>query len=1264
MMENLWNLSYRLGPLTLCGVFFAAAVIAAVLAWRWKRALADKAAECAFYRDVLDHLPGYVFVKDADHRFCYRYANWDAESADVKKLDTTDEILFEQEADAIRRQDVEIIRTGSSSVSLKQLHLSGGRKIDVKVWKKLYRRSNGSQLIIGIGTDITNERELENKLAANIRELDSAMLNEQSINRCLTQLASNNDFRSCVQFCLGELGARAGADRCAIFRYEEESGKVSKSEEWCRLGASDRRHLPERLDEDRFGSFLKELRGHRDVMIPDVAAPPAGMEPIAGLLADFGVRAAMISGFWINGRLAGAAVFYFSGSPHSFTEADLYRLHNVCNLYVLSVERVSRMEEIVENRTLKEQIFSSIALPVVLFDLDFNIVMANPSACETTKSTEKELLGKKCYNALCNCDAPPDWCPMKKVVQEKRSISIDFAGHGRQYLLTLQPIYDHTGKMVYVVETAVDVTEQKVQAEQLAAKSLLLSRVAEVSRITYFIREDDYDVRLIGGSTDIGVSKIGSDPINLWLWAIPEDRPEMARQRKLLESGQSSVEFVCRSDASGGRRSFRLVVIRGENDSHLGIIQDITDSVNLENQHNALIGKLENYVENERITNSCLSQIMLDDDFDRNVEGILRIIGTQMKGCRVFFGIYDEFGRTFEISHEWCGRDVAPLREKPGENLIGQYLEWYDRFMHGEMMAVPDVGNSPYAEALASSGCRRLISVPIRVGDELSGVLCVGFIYESSEFSVQERNILRSSAQILALACIRQRQRQTKETQLILGQIVMNAIPIPVVLFSAEGQMICCSPAAAALGKTPIDVMLRRPCYESLCGNAGIPDCCPIQKTLRTKEPYSCKLRLHGHDCLVTATPVRNRVGTITHVLETLVDLTEIEENRRKLEAAEKAVDSAKTDKASLIAAISHEMRSPLNSVIGFSELLRNEKLPPEELREYAESINRSGNALLTLLNDILDFSRLEAGLSVIEEKYIDLEPLLRETQSVFHCVFRKKELGFSLNLPLGLPQLKLDGMRLRQILLNLLGNAVNFSTHGEITLTVRFRPQDDKTGDLTIQVKDTGLPRESVNALFDEKNEEPNILFKSLGLGLVISRKLIAAMGGTVQVEGEAGQEGLVLDLPEIAYRQETAAPLPAGSEAAPSGHETLPLRILVVDDVPMNLKVLAAILRKLGELPFVAHSGPEALEILKKEKIDLVLTDIWMPGMNGDELAAAIHSLNGMANLTIYAVTADMEAKSHCAEDVFCDILHKPVTLDGLRKLLNQIRNKWGKQ
>ncbi|MDD3886280.1 MAG: ABC transporter substrate binding protein [Victivallaceae bacterium] len=390
-----------------------------------------------------------------------------------------------------------------------------------------------------------------------------------------------------------------------------------------------------------------------------------------------------------------------------------------------------------------------------------------------------------------------------------------------------------------------------------------------------------------------------------------------------------------------------------------------------------------------------------------------------------------------------------------------------------------------------------------------------------------------------------------------------------------------------------------------------------------------------------------------------------------KILAALNQAQAADKAKSFFIASVSHEIRTPLNAVIGFAELLRDNALPQEERSEYLEGVIYSGNALLQLINDVLDLSKLEANQMQIVMEPADFADLCREIIQIFS--FRAKESGVALKMQMhDLPQMQLDKLRIRQILFNLVGNAIKFTTHGSITLTAEFIADDPLTGTLKFSVIDTGI---GIDPGDRQKLLEPFVQLSKMrgtnsgnngtGLGLPICKRLVEKMDGALEIQSKPGAGSIFsVTLRHVRYDlagkvgETVADALPEEEDTGTAG--SLSQTILLVDDVMMNLKVMTAMFRKIGvSCIYCASSGEEALNIMKSHKIDLVLTDMWMPKMNGAKLAQAIHEMPEYSSLPVIAVTADIESKEHFETEQFSDVLFKPVTM---KKCLDVLSKHYG--
>ena len=372
--------------------------------------------------------------------------------------------------------------------------------------------------------------------------------------------------------------------------------------------------------------------------------------------------------------------------------------------------------------------------------------------------------------------------------------------------------------------------------------------------------------------------------------------------------------------------------------------------------------------------------------------------------------------------------------------------------------------------------------------------------------------------------------------------------------------------------------------------------------------------------------------------------------------------------KSLFFSTVSHDIRTPLNSIIGFSEMLLNGFDTKSEQDLAVNSILVSSKMLMQLVNDILDLTKLESGRMNIEPEPTDVARLAREIALSFGAAHHKVGLAVRCRAE-GLPPLMLDPHRLRQIAFNLVGNAIKFTKKGFVEIRASFVPgASGEKGTFRLEVEDTGC---GIGEADLKKLARPFVQVGAVsaqragtGLGLHICHLLARAMGGEMKIESTLGKgTTFSIVVPNVRVsnegtgnREEKAGNYPVSRSPFPVPRS--PVKVLVADDTKMNQIVLKAMFGRLGVTDiFFADNGREALEIITDPdapKFDIVLADMWMPEMTGQELVAAIRANPAVAKTRICLFTAEVEMKETYEQIGFDDILLKPANLETLRKLL----------
>lgn len=387
--------------------------------------------------------------------------------------------------------------------------------------------------------------------------------------------------------------------------------------------------------------------------------------------------------------------------------------------------------------------------------------------------------------------------------------------------------------------------------------------------------------------------------------------------------------------------------------------------------------------------------------------------------------------------------------------------------------------------------------------------------------------------------------------------------------------------------------------------------------------------------------------------------------NARALEAAEQKAVAATEAKSAFLAMVTHELRTPMNGVIGMARALQRTSLDRRQ-QGYVETILRSGDGLLAILNDILDISKIEAGRMDLVVEAFDLGVVGEQAVELWAEGALAKRLTLTCDISPDLPgQVLGDETRVRQIIYNLVSNALKFTETGGVVLALRAAPGADGDGGVEITVTDTGpgMSAEQVAGLFRpfvQAEAGTARRYGGTGLGLSICRKLAAMMGGDVSVESEPGKGSTFrvwLPLPAADAKAELA------DAEAPAEFDLGALRILVADDNPVNLAVARAVLEAFGVTVEVAAHGAEALERLRLGGIDLVLMDVRMPVMDGVEAVGRIRDgQSGEANLPVIALTADGMAgeETRLKSAGFDAVQTKPVSPAALMAAIAEVLNR----
>ncbi|MBD3885573.1 PAS domain S-box protein [Phormidium tenue FACHB-886] len=483
---------------------------------------------------------------------------------------------------------------------------------------------------------------------------------------------------------------------------------------------------------------------------------------------------------------------------------------------------------------------------------------------------------------------------------------------------------------------------------------------------------------------------------------------------------------------------------------------------------------------------------------------------------------------------------------------------------------------------------------------------------------------------------------EQKSQQAFLRQVIDS---VPNIIFAKDkgGRFLIVNQAGASAHGTTVEAMLgkREIDFNPNFSVEQLKEFLSInQQVMQTRQPHTDLSQIIVTAIGVTRwyqtiiNPLINVEGQVTGIVGATTDITDLKQIEHDLQQAKEAAEAANKAKSIFLANMSHELRTPLNVILGFAQVMyRDERLTPEQ-RENLQIIRRSGDHLLSLINDVLDLSKIESGHITLEESKVDLLDLLRSLEQMFRERAAVKRLQLRLELAPNLPQyVTTDANKLRQVLINLLGNAIKFTKQGEVVLQVQQVENDQpltfNLSCIRFEVKDTGIGIHSaeLETIFKAfvQTQAGKISPDGTGLGLTISRKFVQIMGGEITVQSSLGQGStFAFTVPVHLMKSADAAMTSSKFQVIGVTPNQPAYRVLVVDDQPENRKLLVKLLTQIGLKVREAADGPEAVTQWQQWQPHLICMDIRLPLLNGYEATQQIRATPNGQTPIIIALTA----------------------------------------
>ncbi len=712
-----------------------------------------------------------------------------------------------------------------------------------------------------------------------------------------------------------------------------------------------------------------------------------------------------------------------------------------------------------------------------------------------------------------------------------------------------------------------------------------------------------------------------------------------------------------------------------------------------------LVGMKDEIISNEtRLTRIQLLVVEILNDLlrspieqtDEAIQRAIARIGAYCHRDRSYVFVYaGEFARN---SHEWCAEGIDPMIDHLQALPIEMYGPIAQTLADKEPVHVPDVAQLPagshFRDLLESQEIRSILMVPMHYEGATYGFVGFDGVRLTHEFIPGEIYLLQSVADVICTVLVRrEKDLEVRQAQAALAAeraflaSILATSALGLVVIDDLGQIQFVNKAAAEVLGVPVEAFAGRRhddpawAYTRLDGTPFAPGETPYDIVIATgrdapPEIFTLILPSGTRHFAVHAAPVSGAARA--RVVYAMVDVTEQVQAERAREDALAEAERANAAKSNFLAKMSHEMRTPLNGVLGVAQVLERLITDPDQ-RRMVKVMHDSGALLLSIINDLLDMSKIEADLLELELVPFVPADLAQRVDSVHTLRASEKRLSFSVVVAGDGNSARLgDPHRLLQILHNVISNAVKFTEAGSVNVTLDCT-LDDR---ISLTVRDTGIgmteaQRTQVFEEFGQADSSIARRFGGTGLGMPIVRRLVEMMDGTIDLQTEAGVGTLVsIDLPLPL----TDASDPAPSVPAADWPNMQGLRVLAADDNRTNRMILGAMMGQMGIAAVLVPDGAEALRLYEREVFDLVILDISMPDLDGVSVLNQIRTREAQRNrptapdtrLPVVAFTAN--AMSHQVASYlgagFDDCLTKPLQIDRLTAALGRLISERGRR